>query len=281
MPKIKRLGWFFVGWLYLLPCTAMASLQDPSQIELTFGVVPQQSIRKLAEMWTPVLQYLSAKTGYVIHFRTAKDRAAFEQRLVAQEYDLAYMDPHHYIVFHRSSGYEVFAKEKDKKLQGIIVVRKDSPYRDLTQLQAQTIAFPAPAAFAATSLPRFYLQKAGVTITPRYVAFHDSVYRSVAKGIYPAGGGVVRTFNALDPEVRDQLRVLWASQGYTPHAIAAHKRVAGAIIARVQKAMIDMHQDADGLALLKAINFNGITIARDSEYADIRKLGLPGELIHK
>jgi phosphonate transport system substrate-binding protein len=259
----------------------MASLQDPAQVELTFGVVPQQSISKLAEMWTPVLQYLSAKTGYAIHFRTAKDRAAFEQRLVAQEYDLAYMDPHHYIVFHRSSDYRVFAKEKDKKLQGIVVVRKDSPYRDLLQLQGQTIAFPGPAAFAATSLPRFYLQKAGVTITPRYVAFHDSVYRSVAKGIYPAGGGVMRTFNALDPEIRGQLRVLWVSQGYTPHAIAAHKRVAGAVVARVQKAMMDMHQDANGLALLKAIDFNGITNAEDSEYADIRKLGLAGEPTHK
>ncbi len=281
MPKRQWPEWFFVGWLSFLPYTAMASSAGASQIELTFGVVPQQSISKLAEAWTPILQYLSARTGYAIHFRTAKDIPIFEQRLLAQEYDLAYMNPRHYIEFHRLAGYQVFAKEKDKKLQGIVVVRKDSRYHDLAQLRGQTIAFAGPDNFAGTLLPKFRLQKADIVFTPHYVAFHDSVYRSVAKGIYAAGGGVVRTFNALDPEVRDQLRVLWVSEGYTPHAIAAHKRVPSAIVARIQKAMIEMSQDTDCLPLLKAIDFNGITGAHDAEYADIRRLSLTGELSHQ
>src|SRR6266849_4962696 len=134
MPKTRRLGWLFAGWLYL-PLAAIAAVQDSSQVDLTFGIVPQQSVSKLAEMWTPVLQYLNAKTGYSIHFRTAKDIPTFEHRLVAQEYDLAYMNPYTYIGSHHSAGYQVFAKVKDKKLQGIIVVHKDSPYRELTQLQ--------------------------------------------------------------------------------------------------------------------------------------------------
>jgi phosphonate transport system substrate-binding protein len=81
--------------------------------------------------------------------------------------------------------------------------------------------------------------------------------------------------------VRNQLRILWISEGHTPHAIAAHKRVAPAVVARVQKAMIEMNQDPNGLALLNAIDFNGVTTARDADYADIRKLGLVGELIRK
>ena len=84
------------------------------------------------------------------------------------------------------------------------------------------MAFPAPTAFAATILTQADLAANQVSFTPSYVSSHDSVYRSVAKGIYPAGGGVVRTFNNVAEEVRKQLRILWITKGYTPHAIAIH-----------------------------------------------------------
>lgn len=40
-----------------------------------------------------------------------------------------------------------------------------------------------------------------------------------------AGGGIMRTFNALPGYFREQLKIIWTSQGYTPHAIATHPRV--------------------------------------------------------
>lgn len=242
---------------------------------LTFGVVPQQSASLLAEHWTPVFSYLSAKTGYVIRFRTAKDIPTFERRVAAGEYDLAYMNPYHYTAFHRSPGYRVFAKEKDKTLMGVIVVRRDSPYRDLRDLADKTLAFPAPAAFAATVIPLAHFRALDIPVQPKYVFSHDSVYLTVAKGIYPGGGGVQRTLDALRPEVRKQLRVLWQTPRYTPHAIAAHPRVPAAVVARLREAMLAMDGDARGRALLARIGFKGIVPATDADYDDIRALRIP------
>lgn len=239
---------------------------------LSFGIVPQQSATELATYWGPILNFLGAKTGLTLRFATAKDIPTFERRLAAGEYDLAYMNPYHYTVFHRSPGYRVLAKEQDRMLKGILVVRKDAAVADIRQLDGATVAFPGPAAFAATILPQAELRKLGIAIAPKYVASHDSVYLAVARGFALAGGGIPRTFENLPAETRDQLRVLWSTAAYTPHAIAAHPRLPAETAARLQAAMVEMAADPQGAELLKAIGFKGLITARDGDYDDIRHI---------
>ena len=223
--------------LAVLPAVKADTAPATSPV-ISFGIVPQQSAAKLARLWTPILEDLSGTTGYRIEFRTAPNIPEFEQRLAKGEYDVAYMNPYHYTTFHRKPGYLAFAKAKDKRLKGIIVVRADSPYQTLEELANQTLAFPSPAAFAASIVTRANLQSRSIPFEPRYVSSHDSVYRSVAKGLYPAGGGVVRTFNNVDEDTRGQLRILWTSPGYTPHAFAAHPRLDSEVVGTVQTAMV-------------------------------------------
>ena len=264
---------------YLPGCLLAILLISNSQAEtnqqtLTFGIVPQQSAAKLARMWTPLLEYLSTQTGQRLQFSTAPDIPEFERRLANGDYNLAYMNPYHYTTFHRSPGYQAFAKQKDKRLKGIIVVRADSQYQDLREFADQTLAFPSPAAFAASIITRARFSNQEIPITPKYVSSHDSVYRAVAKGIYPAGGGVMRTFNGLEPEIREQLRILWTSDPYTPHALAAHPRVPADTVKSILVAMRQLDNTEQGRQLLKQINFKGIVAANDTDWNDIRKLNL-------
>lgn len=241
---------------------------------LTFGIVPQQSAKKLAKLWTPINQYLSEKSGVTIKFATAKNIPTFEQRTLEGEYDIAYMNPYHFTVFNQKPGYEAIAKQRDKRIKGIIVVHKDSPLQSLTELDKQRLAFPSPAAFAASVLPRAKMTQDGIDMTPKYVSSHDSVYLSVSRGLFPAGGGVMRTFNNTAPEVRESLRVLWTTPGYTPHAIAVHPRVSETTRMKLQQAFLDMNTDPEGQALLKTINFKGIEAAQNVDWDDVRALDI-------
>jgi phosphonate transport system substrate-binding protein len=255
----------------MLGCTSTVTV---SAGPVTFGIVPQQSASKLAELWGPIAAYLGEKTGLEIQFRTAPDIPAFEQRLASGEYDIAYMNPYHYTVFHESPGYNAIAKARDKRIKGIIVVRKDSPIETLEQLDGKQLAFPAPAAFAASILPRAHLEDIGIGFTPKYVSSHDSVYSSVAKGFFPAGGGVIRTLRNTEPAIRDQLRVLWTTPGYTPHAIATHPRIDKATSGKLVAAIIGMEQDETGRKLLEAIKVKGFEQAEDRDWNDVRDLRL-------
>ena len=240
----------------------------------SFGVVPQQSATKLAKKWVPILRYISAKTGIKLRFATASNIPVFESRLAAGKYDFAYMNPYHFTVFHESPGYQAFAKVANKYIKGIVVVRKDSDYSDIAELKNQTIVFPAPAAFAATILPKAHFNNEGVAINYKYVSSHDSVYRNVAAGLFPAGGGILRTLGNVAPEIKNQLRVLWTSKGYTPHAFAAHPRVSDGIVTSVRRVMDEMSEDPEGKTLLETINVKDLEPANNKDWDDVRALNL-------
>ena len=239
---------------------------------LTFGIVPQQSAQKLARNWGPVCAYLSEKTGIDIRFTTAPDIPEFERRLANSQYDIAYMNPYHYTVFCRSPGYIAFAKQKDKFISGIIVVHKDSTFRDCDDFAGKTLVFPSPAAFAASILTRAHFRKTGISITPKYVKSHDSVYYNVAQGLFAAGGGVKRTFMNTDPDVRKKLRIIWTTDEYTSHAIAAHPRITPTVRDKILAGLLMMNANVHARPLLEAIKFKGFAPAADEMWDDVRAL---------
>jgi len=272
-----------------LGSVSLASQEQKTKV-YSFGFVPQQSAAVLVKKWGPILRFLSEKTGYMLRFQTAPKIPDFEKRMTEGAYDFSYMNPLHFTFFHADPGYQAFARQKGKRIKGIIVVRRDSPLlavkkKDgelaaLKELSDQTLSFPAPAAFAASVLPRGYLGQKDIAFTPKYVGSHDSVYRGVASGRFTAGGGIQRTFGTVAEDIREQLTVLYTTEGYTPHAFAAHSRVPDEVRTAVQNAFVDMFNDPQGRKLLENVGFKkGIEKAYDKDWDDVRGLGfkeLPG-----
>ncbi|WP_341663403.1 phosphate/phosphite/phosphonate ABC transporter substrate-binding protein [Vibrio sp.] len=241
---------------------------------LTFGVVPQQSASRLAQQWAPIMSYLSTELGQEVIFATAPDIPAFEEKLERGEFDIAYMNPYHYTVYSQKPGYRAAAKTKDKVIKGIIVVRKDSNVTELAQLQNEQLAFPSPAAFAATILTQSYLKDANISFTPAYVSSHDSVYLSVAKGFFPAGGGILRTFKSLPQSTQDQLTPIWTTDGFTPHAIAVHPRITDKTELRLKTALEQVHASSLIKHQLNQLRIKGFVSAQNSDWDDIRSLNI-------
>jgi phosphonate transport system substrate-binding protein len=264
--------WNTFAILFALVLTSTAHCATPVQ-RITIGIVPQQSPGELARLWTPVLNYLEEKSGIPLQFETARDVATFDRRMRAGEYDIVYTNPIVYAMqLHPHLGYEAFAREKDRTLVGLVVVRKDSSYQTLVDLAGSDLAFPAEASLGASILPRAQLQKLSVAFTPHYVGSHDSVYLAVAKGLYAGGGGVAHTLETQSGTVREQLRVLWTGPAYPPHPFAAHPRVPAETVKRLLAALIAMDQDTAGKEALKTLAFKGFMPARDADYDVMRTL---------
>ncbi len=264
--KIILLG----AWL----CLAFITPLHAKETSLTFGVVPQQSPKKLAQNWQPLLDYISQYTGFKIDFKTAKDIPTFEANLAKGEYDISYMNPYHFVVFNDLVGYGALARQKDTLIKGILVVSKDSGIETLEELNGAEIAFPAPAAFAASIITSAALRQHNVAFVPRYVNSHDSVYLAVQRGFFSAGGGIVRTLDKAPKEVKDQLTVLWESDGYTPHAIATHPNMAQSHRQAILKALLAITHDSSNAMILDNLGFKGFIESADSDWDDVRGLGI-------
>ena len=258
----------------------MAAMAGPSawanetekQKSLVFGIVPQQSATRLAQVWLPFLDHLTKHADVKIRFATAKDIPTFEACLAKGAYDLAYMNPYHFTMFNELVGYQAFARQVNKKLRGLVVVRRDSKYETLEDLEGATIAFPSPAAFGASVIPRAEMKRRDMVVTPTYVKSHDSVYRSVVAGLFPAGGGVLRTFGNVPAGLSEQLRILYRTNKYTPHAFAAHPRVSQTLVDRVAETMLGLNIESS--PLLKPLGMKGFEAAGNEDWNDVRDLKL-------
>jgi phosphonate transport system substrate-binding protein len=273
--KAGKQQWTYWGLalVFSLMCTVpVSATEQPIPAPLTLGVVPQQSSLKLAKAWMPLLQEVSRRSDIPLAFATAPDIPTFEKRLREGVYDLAYMNPYHYTVFHDTNGYEALARAKDVQIHGIYVVRRESSITELPQLSGLELAYPAPAAFAASVVTQANLAKVATQTKQAYVLSHDAVYRAVASGRYEAGGGILRTFNAAEPAVRDQLKILWTSPGYTPHPIATHPRVDKQKRERLLQALVSLAEDPTGRGMLESLKISGFEDANDADWDDVRDL---------
>lgn len=238
---------------------------------LTFGIVPQQSASRLAQMWGPLLSALSDRSGYSVQFRTTKDIPTFEACLAAGAFDIAYMNPMHYAVFSQDGGYTAILRQANKRLKGLLVTRVDGA-RSLDDLDGETLAFPSPGAFGASVLTRAQLAESGVSFEPAYVKSHDSVYRAVAAGLMAGGGGVLRTFNAVDPEIRAQLQIIHETDAFTPHAIAVQAQIPEETRSLLQDLLLQIAaSDGD---LVQNIGMKGFQASNDPDWDDVRALNM-------
>lgn len=241
---------------------------------LTLGVTPLKSAARLAEEWQPLTEEIGRRAGIELVFRTAPNVPAFGERLAKGEYDIAFMNPYHYALVSAKPGYRAFARERDRPLVGIIVVRKDGPIRSIKDLSGQTVIFPTPLAFAASMLTQAELRHQGIHIDARYVQSHESVIHGVTSGGFVAGGTIAKIVASAEPGVASQLRDIYQTKAYHAHPFAIHPRLGKDLVMRLRAAFMSLNDDETGRRVLDRIAFKGIEPANDRDYDDARRLDM-------
>jgi len=224
------------------------------QVVYSFGVVPQFESRVLFSIWQPVLQELGRRTGLKFKLVGSPKIPEFGKSFLAGKFDFAYTNPFHLYLTEGNQGYIPFIRDGSRMLQGIIVVKKDSSYQRLADLQSKTIAFPSPNALGASLVVRSAFFEAGLTeFMPKYVQTHSSVYLHVATGLTDAGGGVLSTLHAQPKALQDHIRIIYTAQGIPTHPVVAHPRVPVEHRQRVEQALLDIAGTVEGKKLLARI----------------------------
>lgn len=241
---------------------------------LIFGVVPQQSPLELVKDWQPIVSYLENATGEKVILKVERSIPEFEKTLYSGGYDIAYMNPYHYVIAHKRQGYVAVVRD-EKNLVGILVTKKNSGLNDVSMLKGKSFLFPAPDAFAATLLTKYeLLKKYGIDINKeknyRYVNSHDSVYKGVSRGIGDVGGGIERTFNNLDDkETKDALIILYKTKAYPSHPFALNKSMPEQLKNKMTKAIVEMPD-----SLLASLSMKHLVSIDDSEYNAVRDIAV-------
>lgn len=240
---------------------------------LVAGVVPQFEQRRLFETWMPILKTLEYKTGCKYMLEGSSSIDEFETKFQRGLFDLVYLNPYHAIIAYDAHEYEPIIRDGREKLQGILVVSKDSPIKSIHDLKGKKIAFPSPNALGASLLMRAELAgKYELEFETLYVKTHSSVYLHVAKSLVDAGGGVERSLTTQNEDLQDMVRIIYKTQSVPAHPIAVHPRVPGDIKEQIRQAFFDIGKNNP--ALLADIPINDVVPASIEDYKVLKTLNL-------
>jgi phosphate/phosphite/phosphonate ABC transporter binding protein len=259
----------------LLAALAAAAPARAEETVYDFGVLPQVGTAKLAEMWVPFVERLSEASGVKLRFVTAPTISEFGTRAAAGAYAFYY---HNTLAYVQSEPlYAAFGREVGAKTVGVLVVAKDAKLAKLADLKGKTVAIPSAGSFGAAVLPLFAIQQEGKLDLQKDLQVvvsgsHEAGYQAVIQGRADAAGGLTRTFGLLPDDARAKLRILYTTREFSPLPFAARKDVPPAVVAKVQKALVEFAKNPANAPILEALNMKkGFEAAKPSDWDDVRR----------
>jgi phosphonate transport system substrate-binding protein len=258
------------GFLLTLILSATSALAGTYSI----GVAPQFESRRMFAIWQPIIGELEKRTGHQFKLVVPLTVTDFERELEKGSYDFVYANPYHIVRLSQKQAYLPLVRDK-LPLRGILVVRKDSPVRNLKELDGKSLAVPSPNAIGASLLIRADLEHFhGIRMKMVNVKTHSSVYLNVLNGLTEAGGGVEKTLGEQDQPVQDALRVIYTTREMPSHPVAAHSRVDQAAREQVRRALLELAATPAGKALLDEVPMKQPAPTNIEDYLVMRKWGL-------
>lgn len=241
-----------VGMLCILVLMGRQAYADESP--LTFGIFPYQSHQQLISIFSPLRDYLQQASGQKLTIISAPDFKSFRDRTKSGEYDIVFTAPHFARLAEIDSHYQRVAITR-YRTHSVILVAKDSPLRNLSDLRGKSIAVP-PATSMVYMLTMELLHSKGMETGRDFTLnMQDNMQNAMVaslRGDSDAGVAGYSPWNGF--EQRDMLRVIAKSAEVPGLIIMAHPRVPKAIITKLRKALFAFGDTPEGKTYFASTN---------------------------
>jgi len=256
-----------------------SSIPSSLDKQYIFGVHPQRNPKKLREVFGPLTKYLNNKVEDAnLVFEASRNFAAYDKKQAARHFDFALPNPYG-TVQGIDSGYRVFGKMGNEgDLRGLILVRRDSSIKSISDLKGTTISFPGPTALAATILPKYFLYNKGLNVNTDfksiYVGSMESSLTNVYRGNVAAGTAYPpawRDFQKNQPQLAAELKVMWQTEAMPDNSLMARDDIPEELVNKIAKALFSMQNDEQGKAVLSGMDLTQFKRADNDDYAQVRE----------
>jgi len=245
---------------------------------LSFGVYQTDKASVMYKQFTPVIKQLERNLStrverpVRIHLMIFKTYDEANDALVSGDVDFVRFGPASYVIAkQRDPAISLLAMEHNegqKRFDGVIVVRVDSPIMELSDLKGKRFAFGDENSTIGRYLAQAALLQAGLHSRDladyAYLGRHDKVAKSVALGDYDAGSVKENTYKKLNQD--GALRILHRFENVTKPWIA-RSGMAPELIRHLQESLLSI----DDTEALEALKFSGFLPASDAEYQFVRQ----------
>lgn len=255
------------------------STQSPMTVpEYIVGIHPLHNPQRLLIVYGPIVDYMNQHIQNArFKLEASRDYAEFEKKLYAGHFAFAMPNPYQ-TVLSLKYNYHIFGKMADDAVfSGIILVRKDSPIKNISDLKGKAISYPAATALAATMMPQYYLHTNGINVNKdienRYVGSQESSIMNVLRGHVAAGATWPvpwKQFSTEHPDLASQLVIKWQTEPLLNNAWVVHDTVPQNIAEQFATLLFSLNNDEIGKQLLQQIPISHFEPANDATYRPVQ-----------
>lgn len=242
-----------------------------------FGVHPLHNPKRLFEIYQPMVDYINARLeGGQLRLEASRNYRAYNEKLFHGHFDFALPNPYQ-TVASLKHGYSVFGKmADDENFRGIILVRKDSSIRKVSDLKGKSVSYPAPTALAATIMPQWYLHEHGLNInqdiTNHYVGSQESSIMNVYLGKTDVASTWPPPWQAFikeRPEVAEKVMVKWETPHLVNNGLVVKESVPENILQQVGDIIFHLQDTPEGQTILSSMELSHYEPATNTTYQPV------------
>lgn len=248
--------------------------------KIRVGLIPTEGGADIVARFAPLMQHLQTTLGIEVQGVSASDYAGLITAMSHKNLDFAYFGPKSYVEAADRSGAEALAlelnMEKEAGYYGIVIVRKESPYKNMEDCKGKVFAFTDPNSTSGCLVPNILFARDMKVKPERYfreIKFSGSHGASIL-AVKNGAIDVAATNNIdLDRMIekgqvsRDDFRILWTSELIPGAPMAARKDLPESLKAAFTGALLKFNANKEGLHKLQN---GGYIYTDDSTYDVIR-----------
>jgi phosphonate transport system substrate-binding protein len=247
--------------------------------EVRFGltsVVLENNVR----FFNRFADYLAPRVGHPVRFSRTRSYQEVMENLRAEELDFAWICGYPLVQRRAPEFLELLTVpifDGEPRYQSYIIVHKDSTVRTLDELQDQVFAYSDPNSNSGYLYPRFALTERGYRPERffRLTFFtynHAETIQAVAEQV--AQGGAVESYiwrmiSRLQPELAARTKIIERSPLFGFPPIVARVGTSSHLRTDMVNALVGMHDEPDGRALLADLGLDGFGEFPASLFDDI------------
>lgn len=242
--------------------------------EYVFAIHPLHNPARLFEVYGPLVDYLNRNIpNAVFRLEASRNYEEFDRKLYARQFDFALPNPYQ-TLNSLKYGYHVIAKMgDDHRFTGVILVRRDSGIKQVSDLKGKKVSYPAKTALAATMMPQYYLHTHGLDVNRDienlYVGSQESSIMNVYLGDTAAGVTWPLPWEAFQKEHPDKARELelkWETAPLINNGVVAKDDVPEQLARRVAQLLDTLHASEEGKTILARMPLSRFELADDQRY---------------
>ena len=251
---------------------------------LTIGLIPERNIFTQLDRYEPVAAYLSKRIGADIRLKVLTRYGNIIDNFVSAGLDGAFFGSFSYALAHVKLGVEPIARPETadgtSTYYGMIMVRKDEGIKTAQDMKGKVFAFVDRATTAGYLLPLAYFKENGIDDYRKFLGetyfagTHEAaIYDLLDKkaDICAAKNTVFTRLAARDNRLTQELVVLARSPDVPENGLAVRKDFDGDIRNELQKALLTMDRDQEGVNILRQFGAKRFVATTDGDYAGVYK----------